>query len=117
MAASLIVCITLVLVARNADRQDRVSARRRGALAGGGGIVGLVVSAVIATLLSVVVGAGMNCVARLRCACTEHAGMDWGSCVSFVVQRMAIGLCNGYIRVVSGRVEGLIGNGCWMNAC
>ena len=43
--------------------------------------------------------------------------MDWGSCVSFVVQRMAIGLYNGYIRVVSDRVEGLDSNGWSMNAC
>ena len=43
--------------------------------------------------------------------------MDWGSCVSFVVQRMAIGFYNRYVRVVSGRVEGLDSNGWWMNAC
>jgi len=111
LAASWIVLVMLVLVARNADCQNRVSARRRGALAKSGCVVWLVVSAVIPVLLSLVVGAGMNCVARLRCACTEHAGMDWGSCVSFVVQRMAIGFYNRYVRVVSGRVEGLDSNG------
>lgn len=35
-----------------------------------------------------------------------------------VLQRMATEVDNGYIRVVSGRVEGLVGNGWWwMNAC
>lgn len=36
----------------------------------------------------------------------------------FDLQRMATEGDNGYIRVVSGRVEGLVGNGWWwMNAC
>jgi hypothetical protein len=113
-----VVLAMLVLVARNADSQDRVSARRGRTLAEGHRVVWLVVLAVISVDLSLVVGAGVSCIAGLRCTGPEHAGMDCGSCFVFDLQRMATEGDNGYIRVVSGRVEGLVSNGWWwMNAC
>jgi hypothetical protein len=111
LAAIGVVLVMLVLVGRNADCQDRVSARRGRALAKGGCVVWLVVVTVISRMLSLV--AGVDCIAGLRCAGTEHAGMDWGSCVSFVFQRMASEVV---MEIIVSYVEGLVGNGCWMNA-
>lgn len=76
-----VVLAMLVLVARNADSQNRVSTRRGRALAKGNRVVWLVVLAVISVDLSLIVGAGVSCIAGLRCAGSEHAVMDCGSCM------------------------------------
>jgi hypothetical protein len=81
LAMSRVMLAMLVLVARNADSQDRVSARRGRALAERHCVVWLVVLAVISVDLSLVVGADVSRIAGLRCAGSEHAGMDCGSCV------------------------------------
>ena len=75
LAAIWIVLAMLILVV--ADGQDRV-ARRWSAWSKGGGIVWLVVLAVMAVVSLLVVRSG------LRCAATEHYGIDCGSCVWFV---------------------------------
>jgi hypothetical protein len=84
LAVTGIVLVVLVLVARNADGQDRVSAGRGRAWPMVGRVVLLVVLAVVPGVVSVVVGAGVSCIAGLRCAGTEHAVMDWGSCMCLV---------------------------------
>jgi hypothetical protein len=115
-----IVLVMLVLVAGNADGQDRVSARRGRAWRMGERVVWLVVLAVISGVLSVVVGAGISCIAGLRCAGTEHAVMDWGSCVCLVFSAWRLRSIMDMVvscRVGVGSCRGWVGNGWWMNAC